>query len=390
MTGELNNKTPFFLKLVFIFSFYELVIGGGGRFLEIGSVTFRMLFFLIAIVVSLFMYIYKNSIKKDIVILIFSFTVLLLFSSVVGVANNAPLDLLLEDIKPLSFFYMILFFSLVVNNIEDIKMVSKIIKQGSILLSLIYLAVIILLFVGYIDFGSFYVRQNEIGEIMFRGDSLFFYKGFLYLCIGFFFFLLSNDKYKNLLLILIFTSIVLTLTRGFIIFTTLISCYYVFFINKEKILKWIWGFILFVLMIVGGSMFIETVGDRSDSDTVRYVQIDQVYDNVNLISVFIGHGFGIGVPDRPIHMENSFLEIYHKQGLLGIAFWVALLGYTFFLYFKIKDIDYKKIALPFLLSVVFVFFQSLTNPFVNNPIGLSILLITIVIFSKFLELQKQQ
>ncbi len=390
MTGELNNKTPFFLKLVFIFSFYELVIGGGGRFLEIGSVTFRMLFFLIAIVVSLFMYIYKNSIKKDIVILIFSFTVLLLFSSVVGVANNAPLDLLLEDIKPLSFFYMILFFSLVVNNIEDIKMVSKIIKQGSILLSLIYLAVIILLFVGYIDFGSFYVRQNEIGEIMFRGDSLFFYKGFLYLCIGFFFFLLSNDKYKNLLLILIFTSIVLTLTRGFIIFTTLISCYYVFFINKEKILKWIWGFILFVLMIVGGAVFIETVGDRSDSDTVRYVQIDQVYDNVNLISVFIGHGFGIGVPDRPIHMENSFLEIYHKQGLLGIAFWVALLGYTFFLYFKIKDIDYKKIALPFLLSVVFVFFQSLTNPFVNNPIGLSILLITIVIFSKFLELQKQQ
>ena len=390
MTGELNNKTPFFLKLVFIFSFYELVIGGGGRFLEIGSVTFRMLFFLLAIVVSLFIYIYKNSIKKDIVILVFSFTVLLLFSCIVGVANNAPLDLLLEDIKPLSFFYMILFFSLVVNNIGDIKMVSKIIKQGSVLLSLIYLGVIILLFVGYIDFGSFYARQNEIGEIMFRGDSLFFYKGFLYLCIGFFFFLLSNDKYKNLFLILIFTSIVLTLTRGFIIFTTLISCYYVFFINKEKILKWIWGFILFGLMIVGGTMFIETVGDRSDSDTVRYIQIDQVYDNVNLISVFIGHGFGIGVPDRPIHMENSFLEIYHKQGLLGIAFWLALLGYTFFLYFKIKDIDYKKTALPFLLSVVFVFFQSLTNPFVNNPIGLSILLITIVIFSKFLELQKQR
>jgi hypothetical protein len=66
-----------------------------------------------------------------------------------------------------------------------------------------------------------------------------------------------------------------------------------------------------------------------------------------------------------------------------------LFGYTVLLYFRIKDIDYKKTSLPFLLSVVFIFFQSLTNPFVNNPIGLSMLLITIVIFSKFLDLQKQ-
>jgi hypothetical protein len=384
-----NIKTPFFLKLVFIFSFYELVIGGGGRFLEVGSVTFRMIFFLIAIVISIFMYVHKNSIKKNLVILIFSFSVLLLFSSVIGLANNASLDLVLEDVKPLSFFYMIFFFSLAINNIEDIELVNKIIKQGAVFLSISYLSVIILLFYGYIDFGTFYNKQNEIGEVMFRGDSLFFYKGFLYLCIGFFFFLLSKDKYKILFLILIFASIALTLTRGFIIFTALISCYYVFFINKAKVLKWMWALVLFGIVIIGGPLFIETLGDRSDSDTVRYIQIDQVYDAVNPLSIFIGHGFGIGVPDRPVHMENSFLEIYHKQGLLGIAFWMMLFGYTVLLYFRIKDIDYKKTSLPFLLSVVFIFFQSLTNPFVNNPIGLSMLLITIVIFSKFLDLQKQ-
>jgi hypothetical protein len=389
MTGELNNKTPFFLKLVFIFSFYELVIGGGGRFLEIGSVTFRMIFFLIAILISFSIYVYRNRIKKDIVILIVSFSVLLLFSSAVGFANNAPIDLLLEDVKPLSFFYMILFFSLVINNLEDVKLVCKIIKHGAVFLSIAYIIVIVMLFYGYIDFGTFYDKQSAIGEIMFRGDSLFFYKGFLYLCIGFFFFLLSNAKYKSFFLILIFASIALTLTRGFIIFTALISCYYVFFINKGKTLKWIWGFGLFVLTFVGGALFVDSVGDRSDSDAVRYVQIDQVYDAIDPISIFIGHGFGIGVYDRPIHMENSFLEIFHKQGLLGIFFWMVLFGYTFLLYFKIKDIDYKKTALPFLLSIVFIFIQSLTNPFVNNPIGLSMLLITIVIFSKFLDLQKQ-
>lgn len=379
---EKQKKTPLFLKIIFIFSFYELVIGGGGRFLEVGALTFRMVFFLLAISISLFIYIYKNNIKKNIVTIVLSFTILLLFGTIVGIANNAPSDLILEDLKPLSFFYMILFFSLVINNIEDIIIINKIIKRGSVLLSVIYLIIILLLLVGYIDFGSFYTRQNEIGEIMFRGDSLFFYKGFLYLCIGFFFFLLSNDWGKNFFLILLFVSIVLTLTRGFILFTLLISFYYVFFINKNKILKWSWGILSILIVVVGSVLLLDSIGDRSGSDTVRYVQIDQVYDRIDPVSFFIGNGFGIGVPDRPIHMENSFLEIFHKQGLFGILFWMVLLGYIYILYFKISDSHSRKIALPYLLSIIFVYLQSLTNPFLNNPIGLSMILISIVVFSK--------
>ena len=380
-----QSKTPLFLKLIFIFSFYELVIGGGGRFLEVGALTFRMIFFLLAICVSLFLYIYKNSIKKDIVIIVFTFTVLLLFATIVGLANSAPSDLILEDLKPLSFFYIILFFSLVINSLEDITMVNKIIKRGAVLLSVIYLMVILFLFLGYIDFGAFYMRQNEIGEIMFRGDSLFFYKGFLYLCIGFFFFLLSDDKFKNFFLVLLFASIVLTLTRGFILFTLLISFYYVFFINKNRILKWTWGILSIAIVLIGSALLIDSIGDRSDSDAVRYIQVDQVIDRISTVSFFIGNGFGVGVPDRPIHMENSFLEIFHKQGLFGLIFWIVLLGYTYQLYLKISNSSYRRIALPYLLSVIFVYLQSLTNPFLNNPIGLSMILMSIVVFNKLSE-----
>ena len=132
----------------------------------------------------------------------------------------------------------------------------------------------------------------------------------------------------------------------------------------------------------------EILGDKSDSDSVRYTQMDQVISSVNPISLIIGHGFGVGVPIRKIHMELSFLEIFHKQGIIGLIFWFGLFIHIFIMYINIKIKKYKDIALPFLLSVIFVLLQSTTNPYMNNPIGLTMILITIVVFSKLNELQK--
>jgi hypothetical protein len=58
------------------------------------------------------------------------------------------------------------------------------------------------------------------------------------------------------------------------------------------------------------------------------------------------------------------------------------------MFFNIKDKRIKNQAYPFVLSVVFVILQSTTNPFMNNPIGLTMILITIVVLSKLLEQQK--
>lgn len=146
---------------------------------------------------------------------------------------------------------------------------------------------------------------------------------------------------------------------------------------------------LFSVMILI-PILLETLGDKSDSDIVRYTQINQVTSAINPVSFLIGHGFGIGVPIREVHMELSFLEIFHKQGLLGLCFWFGIFIHIFIMYFNIKDKKYKEIALPFLLSVVFVILQSTTNPYMNNPIGLTMILITIVVFSKLLEIQKNK
>jgi hypothetical protein len=41
----------------------------------------------------------------------------------------------------------------------------------------------------------------------------------------------------------------------------------------------------------------------------------------------------------------------------------------------------RKIALPFFLSCLFVYIETLTNPFLNNPIGMSMVLISLAVFN---------
>lgn len=379
----------FISKLLFTIMLYELVIGGSGHFTELGPLTFRMLFFFTALFLTSISYINGAKINKDVFFIVLTFTLLLSFSAVVGVMNQSESSLIFEDIKPLIFFYILIFFSIVVKDIQAIYSVVKIIKIGSIIMASIYFIVIILLLTEQIDFLSLYRQQEEVGEVLFRNETLFFYKGFIYLCIGFFFFLLSRGKKSKIGALFLFASIVLTLTRGFILFTILIFCYYIFFINKKKSLKVITFTSCIFVFIYALPILFDALGDKSESNNMRFIQVDEVINDINPVSLLIGHGFGNGTESRKIHMELSFLEIFHKQGILGILLWFSFFMYMFFMYSKIKYKKYRDIALPFLLSVIFVILQSATNPYMNNPIGLTIILISFVVFSKLVELQKK-
>ncbi|WP_396209128.1 hypothetical protein [Flavobacterium sp.] len=388
MIQLINLKFSSILKFIFIPLLYELVVGGSGHYLEIGSLTFRMFLYVLAIFLGVFYFGIKKVLRKDLVIILLSFTVLSLLSIGVGYANNANAIDILEDIKPLIFFYILIFFFSVITNIDDIMQISKIIKNGALFLALSYFSVLTLLFFGIIDFVTFYNKQNAIGEIIFRNDLFFFYKGFLYLCVGYFFFLLSKGSLNQFLALLMLLSVLLTLTRGFILFTLLIALFYYVFINKSIIVKLIFLGSTFISSIIVVPIIIETLGDKSNSDMIRFITFFEVIDRVNPLTFIIGNGFGIGVPSRPIHMEVSFLEIFHKQGFIGVSFWLCLFIYIFNLYFKINNKDYKRIALPFLLSVIFIILQSFTNPYMNNPIGLTMILISLVVFSRLIEFQK--
>ncbi|KAF0220657.1 MAG: O-antigen [Geobacteraceae bacterium] len=319
---------------------------------------------------------FKQKINSQAITLFLYFISSLLLSASIGLLNGAELDLVLGDIKPLSYFIMVLFFSVVIDNHQRVMLVVKAVKSCSVILMVIYFAILTGLYFKLIPFSLFYERMTATGEVFFRPVG-FFYKGFLYLCVGFLFFLFSDKKSNKLIAALLFLSIVLTFTRGFLLSTAATLIAYTIFYARRNVKTLIKIFLLAASLVLFTPWFVAQLGDKSESNLTRIVTYEQVTESLNPFSFFVGHGLGIGVAERSEHMEASFLEIFHKQGVVGLSFWFLIFLMIIWSYSRIRKKECRDIALPFVLSTVLIYIQTVTNPYLNNPIGMSMILITL-------------
>jgi hypothetical protein len=391
-----------FQNILFHLVLIEIAIGGGGRFTSMGDLSLRVIFFLVSIILVFFNFNTLNKEYKDYLSLSFLFVGLLILSSFVGVANNAKIELIYEDVKILSYFPMILFFCLNINSSEKIRNVISIIKISSVFLSFGYLCIYFGLESGIINAKNFYESTFDTNELVFRNDYAFLYKGFLFSLTGFFFIIFNGAKKTRADYIIglcsvgiIFYSVFMTYTRGLII-SLLVSAFLIYLsysIVTRKMSKIVlYGFILsiagvflseYIIMIF--SSFSDVRGsNQEDSDLIRTIATEQVIRKVTPISFLIGQGLGIGVESRPMHMEISYMEIFHKQGILGLSFYFLLLQKILKNYFYIiKDkhqTDVVKMqSLAFTAASMFIFIQSATNPLIITPMGISMILISIVV-----------
>lgn len=380
---------------IFYLVLLEISLGGGGRLTSVGDVTLRMLLFLVAMIYTIVNF---SKLKSEQLVLTFSFLTLLVFSSFVGVINNAQSVFVVEDIKILSYFPMMLFFYLNINSSKVIANVINLIKISSVALSAAYIIIRFGLELDFLDKQQFYDSTAASAEFMFRSDSIFLYKGLLFSSIGCFFFIFDGQNRskwdratQTLCVILIIYSIFMTYTRGLLIglFGSGFLGYMFYAFNNRKISK----IVFYVLIVVAfGTFFSENIManisdvrsvGQDESDSIRLVTITQVFEMMTPLSILIGHGFGIGVAMRDNHMEISYLEIFHKQGLLGLSFYVYLLVKLIYNYSGIandrtKSYVEKMQGLSFIAASIFVYIQSTTNPLINNPIGISVILISIV------------
>ena len=371
----LNNLNKALLFIVLL----ELFLGGGGRLFPSNFLTIRMVLFFIVLAVNIPLFLLTVKIKVYTVKLLFAFTIPLVFSVIVGLINNANRSLIFEDVKPLSYFYSFIFFYLNIKNITDINRIIKLVKFCSFMMAALYIITYFAIQNNLIDFKYLYRVLSNSGEFAFRGEQAFFYKGFLFMCVGFFFH--NNEKYhmSKIISIILFVAIILTFMRGFIV--SLILTYVIFNLYITKVnLQSAFVLIASVIFLVGILSFYQTqkIGNRKESDNVRIETIKQVYQSTSFFDILTGHGFGKGVPIREVHMEISFLEIFYKQGILGLAFWIYLLTLSLRFFRKISLKTNLYLAKPMLLSIIFVYIQSFTNPFVNNPIGMSMVIISLI------------
>lgn len=430
------KKTATDWKVVlFVISLTELLVGGGGRLFEIGPLTLRMYLFG-ATQAVVWWSIFRGSWRPDksILKLFAALAGLTALSAAIGWLNNAPLGAIITDVKPLLYWANLLFYAQIVQSKERVELVKACFRWSAAGMAVSYLLVLLLWRFGVIYGWGMYLWALPTEELSFRGSLGFFYKGFIFLPIGIFFWLQENSYYRKFIWVfLIYLAMLLTFTRGFWLIIFVIHLLYTIFYNPKNVVSWLAVVLMLTsLFSVGlyvsqvpnqnfpelaafqensrevykhkplkdwqrklGNMFSQGFEDRESSIIDRIIQVGEVIDAASPVSILVGNGLGKGTESRQIHMEISYLEIFHKQGLLGLGVWSAL----FFALWKgfyrrmgrsLKQIPFEDDAFVFFMAAAFMFAISFLNPFINAPMGLGMLAIALVCMQPAFDRQKEK
>lgn len=371
----------------FVLVLLEIFLCGSGQtFIIYKGLTLKMLNFGLMCLFGLFYLFDKKKLRKDILFILISFSALLLLAfleGAFGVGNNIFLD-----ISPLLYMFSIVYFYYFIRGSETaICIIVKVLKISGLVLASFYLLYIILLKTEVLTMEIVLLYLSDESDFIFRGvNGIFFYKGFIFLPITLAFYVCDNKllKWQNIILL---AAIFYSQTRGFYVMAVFDYLFYFTYVlykskycvSRKKTVTVLAIFVVLVCVLVNNNTVL--VGqDRTESDSVRFETFFQVVDSITPWSFWFGHGFGYGVPIRPIHMEVAYLEIFHKQGIVGLLFWFALLLQSILLFFRTAHSN-KKHSLPFLISILVIYIQSLFNPFINNPIGLSFIILSYLCIS---------
>ena len=364
--------------LLGILIFVELFAFGSGRILTVsGGLTLRMLNFGLMMLLSLWYSFNKRKVPIKIVFFFSSFIFLQLMGSCIGLLNGAR-SLVFIDIKLQSYFLSILFMFFYISDIAKVKMVLAIFKYTVLGVAISYVIYLILMFNNILDFEEIYKLFSVPKDFMFRGTSgMFFYKGFIYLPLVLLLFLIEK-RISFLPIFILLVAIYYTQTRSFWILGVLaVFAGIIYKLKRNNFKISLISFVIFNILLLGAfvlfSFFYNGLdGDRLKGDSIRIETVVQVIENVNVLSLFVGHGLGVGVPIRPVHMEVAYAEIFHKQGVLGLLLWFLLLIDSLKMMLVAKS--EKNTAFFFGISILLIYIQSLFNPFLINSMGIGFIL----------------
>src|SRR4051812_17144403 len=185
----------------------EAALGGGGRLIDSGLVSPRMLLFGVALAYAAFRIgVARARIPWEFACLILAFCALLLFNGSVSLIRDVPLETIIKDAKPQIYFPMLAFFAITIRNARDVATVTGILKFSAVVLSIAYLAVLSLWHSGVFTYQELQGALNPAAdagkEFLFRGDTTFFFKAVLYVGVGLFMFLSHPTLWGKLGIIL--------------------------------------------------------------------------------------------------------------------------------------------------------------------------------------------
>jgi hypothetical protein len=426
----LNEKTLHNWSVwLFWISLAELVLGGGGRLTAWEGISLRMVLFGLC-QLTLVIHLLKQAKTLDTPFFpqFIAFFCLLGFSAAWGWYQGAAPAAILKDVKPLLFWANLAFYGLVIQDNRTFNGIRTIFLWSTLVMATAYLALLLCWHNAWIDAEAMHLYLAQYEEFSFRGSLGFMYKGFVFVPVGIFFWLQHPSRFRYVAVLLLYLALLFTFTRGFWLILFAILFIYTLLFQGKSWLNWTAiVFMLFSLYLSGlfvasrehtyfagqeaGEMshnaqkkeiplsalekelsgrFKQGFEHREASMIDRFVQVREVADAISPQSLLLGHGFGHGTASRPVHMEITYLEIFHKQGLLGLlmCFWLLftlLHVYAKTLSFRWQNIHYLQSSFPFVFGCLFFFGLSFLNPFVNSPLGLGMLAITMLVLRRISE-----
>jgi hypothetical protein len=137
--------------------------------------------------------------------------------------------------------------------------------------------------------------------------------------------------------------------------------------------------------MAAGSAFVWTYAPSVDTSIglSRTISNDQRIDDIAFISnkaststLVLGEGFGSFINART-NIENTFLWALWKFGIIGLMFWLMPLAICTYFYLQVPQWHTNSLAGAYYFSTILVYVETATNPYLNNPIGLSFVLVAI-------------
>jgi hypothetical protein len=370
------------MRALFTISLLELFLGGGGRLIAVGPVSLRMVLFAACLCATLVAILFPRRRSEGVLFAISLVLIYLLIhvgALVVGAVYGSEWPHMLSEFQQSLYWLAAPFFALMIQSEQDVQRYARIVQIAGVTLGGIYLATLAGLISGVIHLSLVKAIIAPSGEAVFRSGEFFIYKGFLYLGISIVFFFAIRGKYWVLLTMLIAIALILTFTRGFVISTAVA-------VLLMLCMQGRWREAAPVLVLVASAAFLAWIylpsvdtnllASHEYSTNQRLEDMAYMLYHVTPVTFITGEGYGSLINYRYL-IENTFLWAFWKLGTAGLLFWLLPLSLCIYYYTRISNRRSNALANAYLFGTVLVYVQTNTNPFLNNPIGLSFVMLAV-------------
>lgn len=431
---EESGKSRRFIDIPF-YTFLLLVmdcsITGSGRWIMFGPLSFRMMLGLIALIITFPKIIkkFKSLISNPMIVSLILFNFVLVISGANGFINGNRIDLIFTDLKGFAWLFIALLGIVLLENINQILLLMKVIIFSSVIHSLIVLvfnislvffdadAIRLMDYVQRIQFGFIEVIAEDLFRFSF-GSTLSVVAG----CIFMFYFQMNQSRICWLSIISIaicFFVLLISYTRSvygataFSVSIAIIGYFFTFPKKRKKIfLFWILPIAFSILMVfvfqttsfnnylVFGLQrsFLNTSFDilkeksyEEDSDTfpVSDVIVDKLnvtknsdsYREITKTELFemikknplMGNGLGASISSRPKGLvEYIYHDLINKIGIVGLMLYFFPVIYMFYnLVTTIKFLNIRwVIKYSWFCGLSSFLFATYFNPYMNCSLGI--------------------